>query len=379
MNGDEWEQWMKDSLGKQEFEPTESSWNKFCADRLTGKKQKKRLIYLLPKRLKIAVSVVLCTTIGGSAYYMYKVKGSKANGNPLAVAHSVPLFPVAKNKTTASAAPAQHATVLNTKRPCVKMKKNTGIDYWAQTNDTAIHRIISHSGIEKADSLAFNQNGGSPSITTVQSDAYLDIPLLDEGEKKESSFKMGIATQLGKANVGSIYYQVGLVAHQNLSGSLYAEATVALASTAVSYVQTNSFPALTANSGTFNTATRKSVDAQYGNNIFSVGFTPAIGYRITPKLAISSGISLYRNLNPSVSLKQPEGIDSALLNNHLLPETQALSNWDIGLAGNVKYTISNRLGLSFQYRQGLSTFMYFNGQAVRNSGFNMGLNYLFGE
>lgn len=379
MNRDELEQWMKDSLAKQEFIPTEAAWDKLrtAMDTPAGKDRKKAMIFLLPKRLRIAASVALCTAAGSLAYYMGRDHGTRISGSTIATVQPVPAAPLQKNQMPVATAASNHDELQrHTGQP--QLQKGALPHPAAHTNDSNTYVYTPPAEpVHSSDSSSIKPNVYAAAHSTTIPDPLFRDPLHET--QNTTSFNLGLAAQFGKANVGNMRYQVGVVAHQEIAGNLYAEATVALAATEVSYVQTSSFASLTISSGAYNSIASKSVEARYTNNILSAGVSPALGYRITPKLALGCGMSLYRNLNPTVSLKEDATMDQAVLDNHLLSESKAVSGWDAGLTGNAAYTIGNKLAVSIQYRHGLSAFMYLDGQPVRNSGFNMGLKYLFGK
>ncbi|MBL7711092.1 MAG: hypothetical protein JNL13_01445 [Chitinophagaceae bacterium] len=383
MNRDELEQWMKSSLAEQEFRPDEAGWMKLRAAMDAPRDhRKKALILLLPKRTRVAAAAAIVITAGSLLYL-----GSRKQENR--TAHTVkvpPASPSAAPEQPKALAPAlpdpQPLQASGTSRPPLK-KETAATPPVADSNYEPGIYAHTPQAAGQADSPARKINVYAQVKTDAPADPGPFDPRYSPGEQSSPSFNLGIAAQVGKANVGNMRYQVGLVAHQEISGNLYAEATLALAATEVSYVQTSSFPSLTVSSGSFNNTSMsiasKSVEAQYANNVLSAGVSPALGYRLTPKLALGCGMSLYRNLNPTVSLKEDAAMDQAVLDNHLLSESNPVSNWDAGLTGNAAYTIGNKLALSIQYRHGLSTFMYREGQPVRNSGVNMGLKYLFGK
>lgn len=192
-------------------------------------------------------------------------------------------------------------------------------------------------------------------------------------------FNFGVAAQFGKASVGNMQYQIGVVARRNFSEKFYAEATLALAATDVAYSQSNKFQSVSVNAGMSSSIQEKSIDAQYGKNIISLGISPNIGYRLTHGIAVSGGIALYRNLDQSLNLENQETMDAAALSNHVIENSKPISQWDAGLTGSATYEVSRQFSMQLQYRYGLSTYLYFNNEAIRNSGLNVGLKYLFGK
>lgn len=385
MNRDELEQWMKSSLAEQEFRPDEAGWMKLRAamDTPAGKDhRKKALILLLPKRTRVAASAAILIAAGSLLYLGSRKHENRTVHTAKVQPASLPSAPEQPKALAAALPDPQYLQPSGTSRPPVK-KETAAIHPAADsTHEPEVYAHIPQAA-GQADTPADNINIYAQVKTDVPSGPGSFDLLYSPGEQSSPSFNLGIAAQVGKANVGNMRYQVGLVAHQEISGNLYAEATLALAATEVSYMQTSSYPSLTVSSGSFNSTNTsiasKSVEAQYANNVLSAGVSPALGYRLTPKLALGCGMSLYRNLNPTVSLKEDAAMDQAVLDNHLLSESNPVSNWDAGLTGNAAYTIGSKLALSIQYRHGLSTFMYREGQPVRNSGVNMGLKYLFGK
>jgi hypothetical protein len=195
---------------------------------------------------------------------------------------------------------------------------------------------------------------------------------------------VGLAAQAGRASVGNMRYQFGLVARKNISAKFYTSATLAVASTNVSSAQQNTFQTLTVTTSSINssantTVKETSVEARYGRDILSIGLSPNVGYRITSRLAISAGLTVYRNLEQSLNLKNEESIDPVTLSNNVVNTSQQINSWDAGVTGSASINVTPRLGVDIQYRYGLSPYMYQDNQAVRNSGVGIGLNYMFGK
>jgi hypothetical protein len=374
MNRDELEQWMKDSLDKKEFIPDDAGWNKLQAALPVKNDRKKAVVFLLPKGLKIAASVMLLITTGSLLYFMNRNSGHKAE--TITKTKTRPLPPAVFQEVEATAISGNNQSTAIDRRVNTNRTDTKSTDAIVQLIDSTYRNTIytAHSEpVPLPDSPAIKVTA----YTNTPTDPDFLNPRPPAELSNSSSLNFGVAAQFGKANVGNMRYQFGVVAHQKISEKFYAEATIALASTEVSYIQKSNFPSLTVSAYAGNSVGSKSIDAQYGNNILSAGISPGIGYRIVPKLALGCGMTLYRNLNPVLTLQNDADIEKAAITNHLVSEKNSVSNWDAGLTGNAACNIGSRLTINVQYRYGLSTFMYFNNQAVRNSGFNMGLKYLF--
>lgn len=380
MNRDELEKWMKDQLDKAEFVPNEAGWNKFQAavNSSVKKDSKKAVVFLLPKKLGIAASVFLFIMSGSLIWFMSRNKEHKIAVNPIIKVQSLPATVSEQPETKIDPADQLSGSdhQVNTYRP-EGMYKGAAVPGTPGIKDSILY-VHAPEAASKPDSPATKINVYTQPKKSTLSNLDFFEPLPEE-EQKKSSLDFGIAAQFGKANIGNMRYQLGVVARKKISEKFYAEATLAFASTEVSYIQKNSFQSFTINASVGNSIGTKSIDAKYGSNIISAGISPSIGYKITPKLALGCGLAVYHNLDQSLSLQNGTDIESTVLSNHLISNTNPVSSWDAGLTGSAACNVGSRLTINLQYRHGLSTFMYSNNQAIKNSGFNMGLNYLFGK
>jgi len=383
MNRNELEQWMKESLGNQEFLPREEGWNKLQAAMHPAAKEDKKtgILLLLPAKLKAAAAVALLTSAGIATYLLTNHNRNNEitvaqNPNPKTATTPGPssTLPHAEKQNNA---PATQATAITLAVQAPKPARTITYNQSPALADT--QRITSSSSP--------TQPATQQDQPVVQStvDRHRDLPIsvphpLPDIKEKENDrrFNVGVAAQFGKVSVGNMQYQVGFVARKNISDKFYAKATLALAATDVGYTQQNSFKSFTTNSFG-STVDERKIDAQYGGNVYSVGIAPNIGYRVTKRFAVSCGVAVYRNLEQSVSLQNKETITPASVGNDIINTEKAISTWDAGVTGSATYQAGKRLSIDVQYRHGLSPYMYTNNQPIRNSGVGIGLSYLFGK
>lgn len=377
MNRNELEQWMKESLGNQEFLPGEEGWNKLQAAMHPAAREdrKKGLILLLPAKLKAAAAIALLVSAGTAVYLLTHSNHNNEitiaqNPNAKPVISPTPSYEIpdteGQNNTPALSATAVRLHTSTPARTATYGHAPVQVDTQHIASHPATQPIAQQEDLivqpdKRHKDLPISVPYPSPDIKEKENGRHINV---------------GVAAQFGKVSVGNMQYQVGVVAYRNISDKFYAKATLALAATDVGFTQQNNFKSFTTNSFGSSVDERK-VDAQYGGNIYSVGIAPNIGYRITKRFAVSCGVAVYRNLEQSVSLQNRETITPASLDNDIVNTEKPISTWDAGVTGSATYQAGKRLSIDVQYRHGISAYMYTNNQPIRNSGVGIGLSYLF--
>lgn len=398
MNRNEVEQWMKESLEKRDYAPTEDTWKKL-QEAIVPPAKKNRVWFLgsLSGGWNAAASLALVVVAASVIYLVRNDVGRSVNNISVVFEKGPQASPVVVPEGPETSV-SNEILVIN--EPDAKVNR-TGINVTARDNEGATMPVANET----------SPTGPSPVEETLESGNLVPEPRQDmkiavspkeetRAEKPvhrspqiaqdlvkpervyNNSLNVGIAAQAGSASVGNMSYQVGIVARKNLSEKFYTSATVSLASTNVSAAQQNTFPVVSMvslGSSVDADITEKSVEAQYGKDILAIGISPNIGYRLTRRLAVTAGVAVYRNLDQSLSLTNEGEIDAATLSNNVISTSQTISQWDAGVTGSASYNVSKKLAVDVQYRYGLSNYLYSAGEGVRNSGLGIGLNYMFGK
>ena len=387
MNRNDFETWMKNKIEEEQYTPTEDLWNKLNKD-LQAPAPEQKKIFFVPW-MKIAATLTLIISLGSATYFLLKDKNEnldnpktntiatntenkKAPSEDIEKEENPNIVPLGNNVTNQFANNAK-ATANNT----LKATTIAAID----TNNILPKppEKQHHEGIAQPPTQLVKENKNKQDIKLDPYPTYNYIK--ENNQERQGGFNMGIAANVGKPSVGSVGYQLGLVGRADISKTVFAEATIAMASTSVNYSQGHSFPGMTSsNDGlTSNVREEVKVNAIYARNIISVGVNPSIGIKIGKKLSVSGGGAVYRNLNPELSLTNKNEIESAALTNGIISTSEKVSNWDIGITSNADYKITKQLSFNANYRQGLSNYLHYNNKYHKNSGFNLGLRYIFGK
>lgn len=390
MNRNEFENWMKGKVEEEPYLPSEDMWNKLAGELQAPPPAKKTLLFV--PFLKIAASVVLLLSLGTAA--VFYLKNDK---DPAAIQHNlarnnmdIPEQTPAQNKEANTMSPGHIAhnpaqIAKNKSTPGTKEQTKIAITM-ADTNASRIadHRpeVYKESAKEVpviADKRDKNNNHD------IQAPAYSPYTNgYDRHEKEGKGIDVGVAANVGKTNLGNnMGYQIGVVGRKEISKRIFVEATLAMASTNVSYSQQHNFQNVNiSNDGAEFSASPGSttnINANYARNIISVGFNPSLGIKVSRNLSISGGGAVYRNINPDLALTNKSEIESAALQYNIISTDEKVSQWDLGLTGNADYKITRQLSVNANYRQGLSNYLHYNNKYQKNSGFNFGLKYIFGN
>lgn len=380
MKRNEAEQWLKESLDKLDFTPPEHGWERL---RATIERPEKK-IFALPVwfNLKVAASVALVLTTGMLLYFLKETpvgptpsyvsheRGAmhreEPSNQPSAVADKAePAVPLFRSQTTALKTNKQIAATTQQRSTISDRYESAPTDRVEQTGETTIPRFEDPSQpmsitetSERTPELAFQESSSA-------------------GKSIDNRLNLGVAARFGTTSVGGLQYQVGIVAQKNITGKFFARATLAMATTDVKYTQQNSFERVSVFSALNASVDKKNVDVEYGGNILSIGLAPNVGFQVTSWLAVSCGLAIHHNLEQSLTRKNDEALAPEMLSNQIIDEQKSVGKWDAGLTGGASCRASRRLTIDLQYRYGLSTYLYFNGRPVRNSGLGVGINYLF--
>jgi hypothetical protein len=385
MNRNELEQWMKNTLGEQPFTPDEAGWAKLQAalpQKPVAKENNKRTFFIAPLWFKTAAAAALLFAAATSYYFL---KDDKTT-HPIAASTKLAETPVIQQSLQSDGTQKVQEEIIPLQQPVAdahhaQVASSTSLIIPAADTKKIVQEPQKTISAERPSIVNTTDQKPIQDITIPKKEtaSYIADYTPEKKERATAPLNIGVAAQLGRASVGNMQYQLGLVAHKDISDKFYAEATLAVAATDVRYNQERSFSGLSFD-GISNAITyEEKVNTQYGRNVVSMGISPGIGYRITRQLAVAAGASVYRNLNESLSLKNDGSLAESAFSSEAINATKPINQWDLGLTGNASFNVSHKLSVSAQYRYGLSAYMEANNQQIRNSGMNIGLKYLFGK
>ncbi len=377
MKANDLERWMKEKIRETPCLPTEAGWEKLhsALQETTPKRETKLQVLIAPAWNKIAASLALLIAVATTWLYQPTNNSmAPSTSRKQAADHRYPPQP---NRTQEENKPVLLAAVEKPNRKKAKPTIAAKSKEWIENSEETF--VANPPGEEPN-----TQEKGGRKMPAKYSDPAALYPDPQEIETirppgTEKNLKLGVAAQMSSSSVGRAQYQLGVVAYKNLSRRVFTQAALVVASTDVRYTQENIFSTVRTGSLSSTSADQKTIDANYQQNIISVGFTPRIGYWLTRHFAVSCGVAVYRNLDQQLQLKNENSIDAAALDNDIISSTKSINEWDFGISGGVSYKAGSRLSMELQYRQGVSGYIQLDGKAIRNSGLGVGLSYLLGR
>lgn len=379
MKRNEAEQWLKESLDKLDFTPPEHGWERLRADIEHPKKK----TWVLPVwvNLKVAVSVALVLTTGMLLYSLQKDQTTSYVSIERSASNQVernnkPTVAVAEKTEPIAPAQPSSAKLSRARKHIARSSAHRATIPVFDKNERK-DRVEDNIGVPTMHSEVVSEPIVARQPSKLITETNFQEPSLSPGNVINNKLNLGVAARFGTTSVGGLQYQVGIVAQKNITGKFFARATLAMATTDVKYTQQNSFERVSVFSALNASVDKKNVDVEYGGNILSIGLAPNVGFQVTSWLAVSCGLAIHHNLEQSLTRKNDEALAPEMLSNQIIDEQKSVGKWDAGLTGGASCRASRRLTIDLQYRYGLSTYLYFNGRPVRNSGLGVGINYLF--
>jgi hypothetical protein len=382
MNRNEFENSMKSKLQEQQFVPSEDMWLHLQADLQKKPSVKKSLIFLAP--LKMAAGVLL-VALGTIAVYLINTKEETTNtqtitGNKTVTAPSTTPQPLNEPETII-------ATAVRPNNPAVT-QKTIHTTLQGNKKDKAIEKVVPNITTTPAiaqdnhtPTVAGNEHKKDYPVKNIQPEER-DHFYADNNTYHSKPVNVGLIANVGSSTVSNVNYQVGVTGRSDLSGAIFVEAGLILASNTVSNSNQYTFPGVSVSNDGFQNESEKSstnVKANYARNVISVGFTPSVGIKATKRLSFTTGAALNRNLNPTLTLTNENDIESAALTNDIINTSQKVANWDIGLTCAAGYKVTKQLSFNVNYRKGLTNYLQQDNKQIKNSGVQLGLKYVFGN
>lgn len=382
MNTRELEQQMKQLMEEQEYAPADASWERMY-EALHPPATSRKLLFLLPVwKAAAAVALLLSTGLGG--YFLLK---EDKQALPATVAKNAveKTQPLPTGNTSPSAADVPEALPRENNASSVQpaIATNNQIvshDTLVPTTPQSLQQETLHPAGQSQ--IAKPSNNDNVALQNKQETGKRNFITgeIPSPNKERKNLDLGLAANIGKPSLGNVQYNVGVVARKDITGRIFAEANVSLASTQVNYSErlSSSDPGFTnLGSDYFGEASSgQDVALNYSNNIISVGFAPSIGIKATGNISLSVGGDVYKSLNRDLKLKsdQMEGLRDVTR----IPG-RTVTDWDAGIKAQFDYKLGQRFSVNTQYRQGLTQYILVNGKSVKNSIFNIGLKYYIGK
>jgi len=394
MNRSEFEHWMKEKMEQQPFFPSEDKWNKLQQELQQPRPRRQAFIFF--PFVKIAAGIVVVAGLGSGIYFLNNTSetsdvpartasldATKPSANPEKPAAEYE--PAAAQGTWAhSTEIAKAATGHQQTKPSWLPAETTVLQPSAPQDEGEVLPALQETHTKPA--IIVTKNKLEEQVkqqADPKSPVYYALHEEENGRStRGSGIGLGLAANIGKPSVGSIGYQVGLVGRKEINSHLYLEAAIAMASTTVSYSEQHTFPGLAAGFDQMENLTKSeptTVNANYGRNVVSLGVNPSVGIRLSRNVSVSAGAAAFRNLNPTLQLTNEQQFDQAILNHNIVDADQNVTEWDLGITGNADFKLTENLSVNANYRQGLTNYLNINNAFRKNSGFNIGLKYIFAK
>ena len=386
MNLSELEQQMKESFDEKEFSPKDQEWERM--QEALKPRRSSGLLLLLPFHKAVAAAA-LVVGLGTTGLYLFFSRPPK-DGIALSTtpAKTIPaIAPIPqrlhKPETEEQAPYPAFSGMAHQGMPAGNRKHQETVFTGNEPDKTASPTVIQEEPAihPQEQPLALNHhesNRSKPFNPAKESNNYSPY-----AAPENNVLRLGLAANIGKPNLGSMQYAVGVVARKNLSKRLFAEANVSVSSANVRYSEPGHIPP----SGTNQTPgdglgdIGTPVDLNFANNIISVGIAPVLGYKIASNLSVSGGGDIYRALNrdlkPQFTAQEYTGSLNSDFTKNTPPPERNITNWDFGLKAQLEYKLNRNFSLSTQYRQGLTQYILIDGKSLKNSNLTMGLKYYF--
>lgn len=206
--------------------------------------------------------------------------------------------------------------------------------------------------------------------------------LPEERSRSSKALDVGVLANVGKSSLGNLNYNVGVVLRKEWN-NFYTEASVSMASTDVRFSEKMRYGVAYSSGDMTNAEGINSIKANtigetentYENNVFGVGITPTIGYKLGKYVSLAVGVDVYRNINNTLNLSYNSDLTRKKIKN--VPGSKNVSDWDSGIKGQLGWKVTNSFSLQAQYRRGISNYIISEAQNYKNSILNIGFIYRF--
>lgn len=395
MSNTDFQNWMKDKVAQQQFEPPIDGWQKLKADLQQETNVTPKVT--LWKRSR-AIAAALTLMLGLSVAYYFINHNAKGPDNVPSVVQQQSDAP--KVNTLVQDVPASTGTSkvlspfdeansephFNRHRYIKAITKTSDLVKTNQENQNGIFNnkaTIDSMPIDKKETDAIAKKGNTEKITHHN---FVDFePINDKVPIAKQPIELGIAANGGNNNVGTVQYQVALNARKQLTKKFFVDAAFAVTSNAVAFnnqytfdgVTVNPHEGLGANIGGYESSESKTpITTKYKQNVYAIGLMPKFGFHLTKQISVMAGGFVHRNINTEVALSNSDDISSV---NVSVPDFQTVNDWSAGITGGIEYKVLERVAAYAGYRQGITNYAYFLNRYHKNSGVEFGLKLKMGK
>src|SRR5690606_15378507 len=106
----------------------------------------------------------------------------------------------------------------------------------------------------------------------------------------------------------------------------------------------------------------------YANAIWAIGVAPSIGYKITPSIAATLGIDVYKNFTNNLDQQTIVAPEARAAN---ISSSLKIAEWDSGVRAGVELKLTKNLALNAMYRAGINQVMSNKTQQYRSNSLQM--------
>lgn len=381
MNISDFERLLREGNLPQDFPPEEDKWLKLEQD--LEKRRRRGGVIAFPKRLSWALAASVLLLISFGLYHHYTMSNGnvelagkrvtqpvtpsalqpdsiltqihQANITPTGLAGSTPKRHIQSTNSAhrQNVIPPRVETVLPPDTAAVVKNKDEARIYELPVRDPQRKPARGQGTLHEPDNTAYD-------VATSR------------------KFNFGVSALYGLSDISKGQYRVSVDARRNLSKRVFANmqliasAAKITANTSYEYQVINIGPP-----GAVPSGGTQQAEANYSGNIYTLGLSPSIGFRVTKNVALSAGPDLQKALGGTVSLRNKEVFRNQINNQSLIDEQQPVAGLDLGLQSAAQVAVNRRLALTLLYRYGLTDYLKKADGAIRNSFLSIGLSYQF--
>lgn len=385
MNISDFERLLREGSEPQHFPPEEDKWLKLEED--LKNKKRRGLVIALPKPLSwaVAASILLLISIGLYNRYTTAPQADaeiavKKPQQPSMLSRQydtamMQTRPQLQEVVAGSSHPAPAQRSHNTNTPERKQEV-------PQVNEAVLQRDTVALVKEKTDIRT--QELPKPEQQPKQQRKQDVLPEPDNTDfdiaSRERKINFGVSALYGLSDVSKGQYRVSVDARRNLSKRVFANVQLIASTATVTNSTSYEYQVIGIGPpgiGVLPENTTQQVEANYSGNIYTLGLSPSIGFRVTRKVALSTGPDIQKRVGGSMSLVNGDAFRNQITNQSLVDEKQQVAALDFGLQSAAQVDVSRRLALTLLYRYGLTNYLEKTEGATRNSFMSVGLSYQF--
>lgn len=410
MNRSEFENWLKDQVEETAFSPGDKDWVRMKNALDQQASSRKNIAFFFPAFKYAAAALLLMVMTIGTGYFFYhqdeKRNAAKVhNGEPV----------ITSREETSGPRPAQMEVAVQA-IPESRGGEHVKPVRKGNQQPALIEPLLPPAGKEVvttpgqlAGVSAQEPDGEAEKETpesreVIQPSSAAPVIAMEEPLPRHwltqdaSSFRqhpgyVGIAGSVGASTAGGARYQLGINGRKELSRTLYIDAVVAVSASSLAYTSHHHFQGvqvisegasgggnIPSGSGPDYSVLEMNTDvqAQYAGQVVSVGVSPALGWKLMPKLHLSAGGYIFHHINHSIRLSNGAEMTTGSLMHNMIPARQEVNPWDLGIRGGAEYQIYSSFSVNAGFRYGLTNYLDNPATVFRNTGFDIGFRYFIG-